>query len=724
MEVEDGTKKFSEKVGGVTEENGRNLKTDVKKNLGQTNEVNGDRKRSDYIVSSASTAGSDIDVVAEDVASTHRKNRVHQTWTVPDGGYGWVIVISSLVVGLIVDGISYTFGILIGELERAFNQPKSTIALASSLQVGIYLFLGPVVSALTNKFGCRPVMVAGSFVAGVAFIASSWSTNVTMLILTYGLLGGVGFGLMYLPSIVAVSIYFEKRRAVATGIAVCGSGIGTFFLAPVTDYLVFEYNWRWTLLLLGGIVLNGMVFGALVRPLKLQHRDDSKDNSEDDELSGKISEENQTSRNMHRKEEEFLVETETKKILSASSNGRQEREKVSVLSIEGKEKVPLISITDENDKPTESTVDTGHSKSHNLFFSSAPNVNLSSSLQFPKAEIKKGNPKIVSTASLNKPVNFPRRRTQSSSEQANLISGPRARTHVPVGLALITLSDANLNQIREDVEIPLPRKDIHLSGPLVLPETDARVSKGDLSRGLYIQSIQSITNLTALDGLGIVEVKSRGIWSCLPQSAQETMEEMLDLSILKEKSYWCVLLGNFFVMIGMYVPFVYIPDRAEQLGISEDKAAFLISIIGITNTVGRVMTGVLINFLNLDCGTVTSVALMIAGIVTIVCPFCHNYPALAIVSAIFGVCVGSYISLCSVLLCELLGVERLTNAFGFLILFRGVACIVGPVLAGAIIDSTGIFHPSFFVAGGMISLGAASHFLLLSPCSSRRKIKS
>ena len=45
---------------------------------------------------------------------------------------------------------------------------------------------------------------------------------------------GLGFGLIYLPAIVSVSIYFEKKRAFATGIAVCGSGLGTFIMAPVT----------------------------------------------------------------------------------------------------------------------------------------------------------------------------------------------------------------------------------------------------------------------------------------------------------------------------------------------------------------------------------------------------------------------------------------------------------------------------------------------------------
>jgi len=49
---------------------------------------------------------------------------------------------------------------------------------------------------------------------------------------------------MYLPSIVMVSFYFDRRRALATGIAVCGSGVGTFVLAPFFNFLVSEYGWK------------------------------------------------------------------------------------------------------------------------------------------------------------------------------------------------------------------------------------------------------------------------------------------------------------------------------------------------------------------------------------------------------------------------------------------------------------------------------------------------
>ena len=55
----------------------------------------------------------------------------------------------------------------------------------------MYLFLpGPIVSALTNKFGCRPVAMTGAVISTIAFVLATFSPNVNILILTYGILGG------------------------------------------------------------------------------------------------------------------------------------------------------------------------------------------------------------------------------------------------------------------------------------------------------------------------------------------------------------------------------------------------------------------------------------------------------------------------------------------------------------------------------------------------------
>ena len=54
-------------------------------------------------------------------------------------------------------------------------------------------FSGPVVSALTNKFGCRAVCIAGSILGSVSFVLSTFSPNVNVLMLTYGFMGGENY---------------------------------------------------------------------------------------------------------------------------------------------------------------------------------------------------------------------------------------------------------------------------------------------------------------------------------------------------------------------------------------------------------------------------------------------------------------------------------------------------------------------------------------------------
>ena len=80
--------------------------------------------------------------------------------------------------------------------------------------------------------------MVGGLIAGISLVLSTFVPNVPLLMLTYGFMGGFGFGMVYLPSVVSVGYYFEKRRGLATGIAVCGSGVGCFAFAPLTNFLL------------------------------------------------------------------------------------------------------------------------------------------------------------------------------------------------------------------------------------------------------------------------------------------------------------------------------------------------------------------------------------------------------------------------------------------------------------------------------------------------------
>lgn len=83
-------------------------------------------------------------------------------------------------------------------------------------------------------------------------------------------LAGIGMGMIYTPTILAVNFYFNKRRALATGIAICGSGIGIFVFAPLREYLLELYGWKGATWILSGLTLNCIALSLVYRPLPLK----------------------------------------------------------------------------------------------------------------------------------------------------------------------------------------------------------------------------------------------------------------------------------------------------------------------------------------------------------------------------------------------------------------------------------------------------------------------
>ena len=76
---------------------------------------------------------------------------------------------------------------------------------------------------------------------------------------------GAGFGMMHLPSIIIVSFYFSRRRALATSVVLCGSGVGRLVFAPLSRYLIDKYGWRGANFILAAIILNGAACGCVFR---------------------------------------------------------------------------------------------------------------------------------------------------------------------------------------------------------------------------------------------------------------------------------------------------------------------------------------------------------------------------------------------------------------------------------------------------------------------------
>ncbi|ODM93665.1 Monocarboxylate transporter 7 [Orchesella cincta] len=262
---------------------------------------------------------------------------------------------------------------------------------------------------------------------------------------------------------------------------------------------------------------------------------------------------------------------------------------------------------------------------------------------------------------------------------------------------------------------PMSRKDIFYSGSIVnLPEY-----KSQMSINSYRQSVLNIPRAASgleLDGYSSPDKQKPSVCPCLGQGAgafKSALAQLMDFSLLANPVFLFIGISNVFGMLGFYVPFVYLIDAAVLKGVDADSAAFLLSIIGVTNTIGRVVSGMVSDLPQVNSLFMNNVCILLSGVCVFVVPFCgSSYYAYVAVAVFFGLFVSAYISLTSIILVDLLGLENLTNAFGLLILFRGSAGIVGAPLAGAVFDSFKSYDVSFYLAGGFLLISAAISFMI------------
>uniref|UniRef100_A0A8C6UV76 Solute carrier family 16 member 7 n=1 Tax=Neogobius melanostomus TaxID=47308 RepID=A0A8C6UV76_9GOBI len=189
-------------------------------------------------------------------------------YTPPDGGWGWVVVFSAFIS----IGFSYAFPksltVFFKEIQEYFSVSYSEIAWVSSVMLATMYAAGPISSVLVNRYGSRPVVMVGGFLVGLGMVSASFGTSIIHLYLCVGVIGGFGLAFNLQPALTIIGTYFHAKRPLANGLAMTGSPVLLFTLAPLNQFLFDSFGWRGSFLILGGITLNCCVAGSLMRPVK------------------------------------------------------------------------------------------------------------------------------------------------------------------------------------------------------------------------------------------------------------------------------------------------------------------------------------------------------------------------------------------------------------------------------------------------------------------------
>lgn len=284
-------------------------------------------------------------------------------------------------------------------------------------------------------------------------------------------------------------------------------------------------------------------------------------------------------------------------------------------------------------------------------------------------------------------------------KEIKIVNSTSGRRHTVSGKRIGTDSQTNSRRgSRQDVSRPMYRDDIFFSGSLAkLPQYKSNTSLG------YHMSVTHVP--TQQD----IEEEESGTGSCAicPEAVKRTLSTMLDLSLLKNYSFILLALSGFLTMLGFFTPFIYIKDRAIKEGnMDANTAVFLISAIGIFNTVARIACGWLSSMDNISALHLNNIFITLGGIATMFSGYFMEVTGQFIYTAIFGITCACFSALRSIIVVDLLGLDKLTNAFGILLLFQGVAAVIGSPLAGYLYVRTQSYDLPFMVAGSLILLSA------------------
>ncbi|XP_067945090.1 monocarboxylate transporter 3-like [Watersipora subatra] len=180
------------------------------------------------------------------------------------------------------------------------------------------------------------------------------------------------------------------------------------------------------------------------------------------------------------------------------------------------------------------------------------------------------------------------------------------------------------------------------------------------------------------------------------------------LSILTNWKFNLFLANNYLFNFGSLILFVFISDFAELQGLSRKQGSCLISVIGISNSLGRATNSLLGVFTwNRTILYIISCSLSGISICLINLPLACPNPCffnLAISCAAYGLLFGIQLGNQAIVTDIISGVERLNSAFGISMLLNGVGAISGPPVAGLMYNVYGRFEPAFYIAGGSVIL--------------------
>ncbi len=169
----------------------------------------------------------------------------------------WVQLLLGLICMMAISSPQYVWTLFTKPLGTSLGAPAAAIQVTFSILIVLQTFFSPFQGWLVERFGPRWLIGFGGALTGLSWVLAAQVSSLTGLYLTYGLLGGLGTGIVYVGVVGQMVGWFPDRRGFASGLVAAGYGMGAIVTTfPIADGLSAD-GYQATL------VKWGLLFGAV-----------------------------------------------------------------------------------------------------------------------------------------------------------------------------------------------------------------------------------------------------------------------------------------------------------------------------------------------------------------------------------------------------------------------------------------------------------------------------
>lgn len=170
---------------------------------------------------------------------------------VPDGGYGWFIVLAVFLYNFCTWGANSGYAVYLAHYLQYNSFPpgnKLDYAAIGGFAFGCGLLFSPIITWFTYMTSVRLVIGIGILLQCAALLLAAFSKKLWQIYLTQGVLISFGLAFVSIPSITLLPQWFRKKRSLAQGLGAAGSGLGGIIFNLAMQRMIEIRNVKWALI--------------------------------------------------------------------------------------------------------------------------------------------------------------------------------------------------------------------------------------------------------------------------------------------------------------------------------------------------------------------------------------------------------------------------------------------------------------------------------------------